>query len=146
MIKVAHYRRGGRKATKQRARFFGIKERMHWILSKEGAMSGTELAKRLGLELPELNYSINYTYFEDETSQIRVDGWYKTPEGFKDGVYYLVGKPKRVAAKPQRKQGMVISHRQKISDDDRQKNTERAARRARLIAAGLYIDEFEAVL
>ncbi|MFB6328790.1 hypothetical protein ACE8EZ_22245 [Pantoea deleyi] len=131
MKKVAQYRRShGPNA--------GFSEKLAWQLSK-GPATGRELAERLGMTLREFNRLIlNTMQHGGETLQIKASDQVCLGGGSVDRTYTLTRKPRRVArgqAKP-----MVINHSNDSSEEAKKRNREAAARRARLIASGLYLE------
>ena len=76
-----------------------------------------------------------------QTITFNASEWVELPDGQRDRVYTLAGKPKRIT--PQGEEPIIMLGSLKNSSPEvKRLNTERAKRRARLIAAGLYIDEF----
>jgi len=137
MKKVAMYRRGKGYANE------GLKERILWQLSK-GPMTATELASVLKIDVHYIVVQLrDRTLAIDKVAKITAGEWFTDENGFRDRVYRLADKPKRVAPKPTRSQTIVISKKALSSrgEEQRQKNIIAAQRRARLIAAGLYITE-----
>lgn len=136
MKRVAFYRRSGDQSTP----LAGMKERVVWRLSK-GPATGAELAEIFGITRVQLNHIAAKWRPNERTSQIVASEWVPLPEGGRDRTYSLAGKPKRVTPR-----GIEAKYSTNTilntNEETRRKNTERAARRARLIKAGLYIDEF----
>lgn len=148
MRRVAHYRRSGRKmAYGGVSPYAGLREKIVWALSPDKRMTGAELAERFGLTLSQFNKCIGAKFLNDQTSQV-TGGEQWTVEGTrtKDRYYWLAGKPRYLAPKVTKEKTLVISKKTRADDDTWRENTARAERRARLIKAGLYINEFEAVL
>ena len=137
MKRPAFYRRSG----KQNTRLAGIKERAVWKLSK-GPATGAELAETFGISLKLMNNTISTWLRQgNKTITINASEWFELPDGQRDRVYTLAGKPKRIT--PQGEEPIIMPGSLKNSSPEvKRLNTERAKRRARLIAAGLYIDEF----
>lgn len=136
MKRPAFYRRSGDQTTRNA----GMKERIAWRLSK-GPATGTELAAIFGITTGQMNHIASKWHKTEAIMQIKVSDWFSLPEGGRDRTYSLERKPKRITP-----QGETPKFTRKTmlasSDETRRINTERAKRRARLIAAGLYIDEF----
>lgn len=137
MKRPAFYRRSG----KQNTRLAGIKERAVWRLSK-GPATGAELAETFGISL-KLMHNTVATWMRQgkQTITFNASEWVELPNGERDRTYSLGSKVKRVT--PQGEEPIFMVGSLKNSSPEVKKlNTERAKRRARLIAAGLYIDEF----
>lgn len=136
MKRVAFYRRSGDQSTP----LAGMKERVVWRLSK-GPATGTELAEIFGITRVQMNHIAAKWHKNTKTAQISASGWYQLADGGRDRTYTLAGKAKVVTP-----QGYTPKCTLKAilytSEETRRINTERAKRRARLIKAGLYIDEF----
>lgn len=136
MKRVAFYRRSGDQSTK----LAGLKERVVWRLSK-GPATGTELAAIFDITRVEMNNIASKWSQHEKTARIECGEWFKLPDGGNDRIYTLASKPKRITP-----QGDTPKYTRKTilyaNEESRRVNTEKAKRRARLIAAGLYIDEF----
>lgn len=136
MKRVAFYRRSGDQSTP----LAGMKERVVWRLSK-GPATGTELAEIFGITRVQMNHIASKWHKNTKTAQIAASGWYPLADGGRDRTYTLTGKPKLVTPQgdtPKFTRNTILYS----SEETRRVNTERAKRRARLIKAGLYIDEF----
>ncbi|WP_313824046.1 hypothetical protein [Leclercia sp.] len=76
-----------------------------------------------------------------QTITINASEWFDLPDGGRDRIYTLGSKIKRIT--PQGDEPiLMVGSLKNSSPEVKRMNTERAKRRARLIAAGLYIDEF----
>ena len=136
MKRVAFYRRSGDQSTP----LAGMKERVVWRLSK-GPATGTELAEIFGITRVQLNHIATKWRPNERTSQIVASEWVPLTDGGRDRTYSLASKPKRVTPRGTETKystNTILN----TNEETRRKNTERAKRRARLIKAGLYIDEF----
>lgn len=136
MKRVAFYRRSGDQSTP----LAGMKERVVWRLSK-GPATGTELAEIFGITRVQMNHIAAKWHKNTKTAQITASGWYPLADGGRDRTYTLAGKAKVVTPHgytPKCTLKAILY----TSEETRRINTERAKRRARLIKAGLYIDEF----
>lgn len=136
MKRVAFYRRAGDQTTS----LAGTKERVAWRLSK-GPATGTELAEIFGITRVQMNHIASKWSQHEAVSAIKASEWFQLPDGGRDRTYSLERKPKRITPR-----GETPRYTRKTfltaSKETKRLNTERAKRRARLIAAGLYIDEF----
>lgn len=136
MKRVAFYRRAGDQTTS----LAGTKERVAWRLSK-GPATGTELAEIFGITRVQMNHIASKWKPDEATSSIKASEWFQLPDGGRDRTYSLERKPRRVTPS-----GETPRYTRKTfltaSKETKRLNTERAKLRARLIAAGLYIDEF----
>lgn len=120
--KVPFYRRAGKGGE--------LKERMVWALSK-GPMSETELAKKFEMELTVFRNRAHGAFRVGSPSLVIE----QTAEG---AIYSLQGKAKRTTSANK----TIIVSLKSLSHqgaDQRQKNIEAAARRRRLMDAGLYL-------
>ena len=136
MKRVAFYRRPSKSVEG------GFKERIVWMLSK-GDMTGREICERMKLDRSRFGAMLKHA-FKGKVVLIERYGRYVDNDG-EDYWYHLASKPKFIApAAEQTEKQIVISPRRRDHDPQecRRVNIERAARRARLIKAGLYIDEF----
>lgn len=136
MKKVAFYRRPSKSPEG------GFKERIVWLLSKRD-MTGAEICHRMKLERRRfsalIKHALNGKVVLIERYGLHVEN------GVEDYWYRLASKPKYITATTeQTEKQIVISPRKRQFDpqESRRINIERAARRARLIKAGYYIDEF----
>lgn len=121
----------------------GYKERIVWQLSK-GPMTGRQIRELLKLETSQFWGAIYDAMKGGKVVSIERYDRHLTADG-EDWWYRLTGKPKFIApAAHQTSQQIVVTPRKREHDPQecRRINIERAARRARLIKAGLYIDEF----
>lgn len=138
MKRVAFYRRGGKDGP-----FTGLRERLVWHLSK-GPASGRQICAALGFDLKEFNKAIaSKNLLKQKTACVTASEWFIDEDGFRDRVYSLEGKPKRVVPEAGKTVLYSIKSLRNSSQENRRKNIERAERRARLIKAGLYIPEFD---
>lgn len=145
MKRVPHYRHSGRPG-----KLSGMRERCCWFISKNGGRAtGSELAKILGLTLIEFNrVARTLSRGGGKVANIVASPTWITESGIVDRHFtmteparYIV--PTSLTAKTRLCTRGAIFH---AAEKCHQECIARAARRSRLIAAGLYIDEFEAVL
>lgn len=118
------------------------KERIIWQLSK-GVMTGRQLCHVLKLTRRELYGAMYDSMKGGKVVLVERFDRYVDDLG-EDWHYRLVETPKFVAPKvSSARQNIIISSRRygRNHEEDRRRNTEKAAIRARLIEAGLYIDE-----
>lgn len=118
----------------------GFKERACWQLSK-GPMTGAELGAILKMTPREVHIQMRYQLRETQTASFSAGEWEIDSEGNRDRTYTLKSRPRRII--PRAGKTITISTKAfgMSGDDQRQKNIIAAQRRARLIAAGLYITE-----
>lgn len=135
MKRMAFYRRAGPKD----APLAGLKERVVWRLSK-GPATGTELAEIFNVTRVKMNHLVGKWLPYQGVVQITASEWFLLPDGGKDRTYTLERKPKRLA-EPGESPKLTKNAICYANEETRRINTERAKRRARLIAAGIYIDE-----
>ncbi|WP_173634954.1 regulator [Paramixta manurensis] len=121
-------------------KYSGLKEKVAWQLSKR-PMSGSELATILRMDATEINRMMRYYITENAVVTITAGEWFRDESGFKDRIYTLGRKAKRVAPRPTKSIVVSLKSFKNASEEQRQKNILAAQRRARLIAAGLYITE-----
>jgi len=137
MKKIAMYRRGKGYANE------GLKERILWQLSKR-PMTAKELAAALKIDVHYIVVQMrDRTLSIDKVAKITAGEWFTDDTGFRDRVYSLADKVRRQAPKTTRSQNILISKKSlsSLGEEQRQNNILAAQRRARLIAAGLYITE-----
>jgi len=134
MKKIAMYRRSGVGSPNA-----GLKERIMWRLSK-GPMTGQQLAEALKVSLSTIHENLSDSVIAKAKVATVTAGEWTINDGRRDRTYTAVRNPKRVAVK---NKTIVISNRSfaQFGEENRQKNIIAAQRRARLIAAGLYITE-----
>ncbi len=135
MRKVAMYRRGRGGIND------GLKERIIWQLSTR-PMSERELS----IALNEPRYRIRHNIRDHALSKCKVatitaGEWFTYDSGERDRVYTLESKARRVAPAVNKRKDIVVSINslRESGEDKRQKCIEAAARRSRLIKAGLWI-------
>nr|WP_154325080.1 regulator [Pantoea sp. 201603H] len=133
MKKIPFYRRN-------HGRNSGLKEKVAWQLSKR-PMSGKELADIFRMEPAELNSIMRYYINENAVATITAGEWFIDESGFRDRIYTLEKKAKRIAPRPTKTIVVSLKSFKNAGEEQRQKNILAAQRRARLIAAGLYITE-----
>jgi len=145
MKRVPHYRHSGRPG-----KLSGMRERAAWFINKhDGRATGSQLAELFGLSLIEFNrVAKTLTRGGGLVANIIASPTWITESGIVDRHFTMTTPARYVAptsltAKTRLCTKRAILH---ASEDRRAECTERAARRSRLIAAGLYINEFEAVL
>lgn len=136
MKKVAMYRRGRGGPN------HGLKEKAVWLLSK-GPMTGRQLHMATKLSLRSIHRQLNAErHLVSATAEISAGAWYIDEEtGYRDRIYTLVRKPRRITAKASTNKTILVSIKslRDRGEDKRQECIEAAARRARLIKAGLWI-------
>lgn len=136
MKKVAMYRRGRGGPN------HGLKEKAVWLLSK-GPMTGRQLHMATKLSLRSIHRQLNAErHLVSATAEISAGDWYIDEETeYRDRVYTLVRKPRRITAKASTNKTILVSIKslRDRGEDKRQECIEAAARRARLIKAGLWI-------
>lgn len=144
MKRVAHYRNG------RPGKMSGMSEKCYWYLASHGkTATGAELAAFLKISLQEFNNRCRVlTRNNGMVANISASVTWKTEEGFLDRRFTLHGKPKFVAPKPKESQMRYFTKRsiEYAKTNSQAECLALAERRARLIKAGLYIDEFEGVL
>lgn len=141
MKKCPFYRRPGKKG-----KFTGLKERVIWMIQTRAVpVTGAEIAEKFGVTLKEFNRIANTLTRGDQTVKVVASATWKTETGIVDRYFSIESQPRHLAPsgtiKPFNRKG-----RSQLAKNEHQECIDRAARRARLIAAGLYIDEFEEVL
>ena len=131
MKRTPFYRRPGRTGQ-----FSGLRERVIWMIQTRGRpVTGSEIAEKFGVTLIEFNRVANgITRGTGQIAQIVESKKWLNEDGICDRTFDLVTKPK------------VVTPQGKSREGRRQECIERAARRSRLIAQGLYIDEMESIL
>lgn len=144
MKRVPYYRHAGRPG-----KFSGMRERASWFIHKNGGRAtGAELANLLGITLIEFNRVARTITRGGLVANIVASPTWKTESGIVDRHFTMMSPPRYIA--PTSGSAKIPRFTVKTillsSDETRRKNIERAARRRRLIAAGHYIDEMEAVL
>lgn len=135
MKKIAMYRRGRDGCANA-----GLKEKIMWQLSKE-PMTGQQLAQILKVSIRTIHDNLSDSVLlNQKVATVTAGEWFSNESGVRDRVYTAARNPKRVAVK---NKTIVISNRSfaQVGEENRQKNIIAAQRRARLIAAGLYITE-----
>lgn len=131
MKKVAQFRRSNGPNA-------GFSEKLAWQLSK-GPATGRELSARLGMTLREFNRLVLHIMRRGgETLQVEASNQVCLGGGSIDRTYTLVRNPRRVAPPPCKP--MVINYSNDRSEEAIKRHREAAARRARLIASGLYLE------
>lgn len=148
MKRIAHYRRTGRKlADGSQSPRAGLREKVVWALWPDKKLTGSQLAERFGITLVEFNRALGGNAINSKVSKIIAGERYTIP-GTKrtDRLYWLGGKPEFVAPKVTPGKTMVISKNHNGCPDIQRENERKAERRRKLIAAGIYIEEWEAVL
>lgn len=132
MRKIAMYRRG-RGCPND-----GAKEKIVWQLSKKN-MSGKELSDIINIPFTTFNKIINSELRRTKVASISASEWFIDKDGNRDRIYSIEKKPRRIV--PSHKKSIIISMKSfhAHGEKNKQKNTEAAQRRARLIKAGMYI-------
>lgn len=142
MKRTPFYRRPGRTGQ-----FSGLRERVIWMIqTRSRTVTGSEIAEKFGVTLIEFNRVANgITRGTGQIAQIVESEKWINEDGICDRTFDLVTKPKVIT--PQGKSRLFTRRAIEQSQEGRrQECIERAARRSRLIAQGLYIDEMESVL
>ena len=142
MKRTPFYRRPGRTGQ-----FSGLRERVIWMIQTRGRpVAGSEIAEKFGVTLIEFNRVANgITRGSGQIAKIVESEKWLNEDGICDRTFSLVTKPKVVT--PQGKSRLFTRRAIEQSQEGRrQECIERAARRSRLIAQGLYIDEMESIL
>ncbi len=116
------------------------------IQTRGRPVTGSEIAEKFGVTLIEFNRVANgITRGSGQIAQIVESKKWLNDDGICDRAFDLVTKPKVVT--PQGKSRLFTRRAiEQSREGRRQECIERAARRRRLIAQGLYIDEMESVL
>ena len=144
MKRIAHYRKGRPGALS------GMSEKCYWYLATHNnKATGSELAAFLKITLRQFNNSARIlTRGDGMVANITASETWKTESGHVDRLFTLHGRPKYVTPKPTGSQYKYYTKRsiEYSKTSCRDECLERAQRRARLISAGLYINEFEGVL
>lgn len=143
MKRCPFYRRPGKQG-----KFAGLKERVIWMISKRGRpVTGTEIAEVFGITLAEFNLvARTITRGSGLVAKIVASEKWITESGHVDRHFALIEPAKVVLPKNSKTRLFTRKSVAYSSKQMRQQCIEKAARRKRLIAAGLYIDEFEEVL
>lgn len=142
MKRTPLYRRPGRTGQ-----FSGLRERVIWMIQTPGRpVTGSEIAEKFGVSLIEFNRVANgITRGDGQIAQIVASDTWLNEDDVCDRSFNLVTKPKVVT--PQGKSKLFTRRAIEQSQEGRrQECIARAARRRRLIAKGLYIDEMESIL
>lgn len=135
MKRVGFYRRVGQAGPNA-----GLKEKIVWQLSKR-PMTPTELAQILGAERYRVVDNIRDMVKDSGVAKVSKGAEVMRENGTVEHLYHYDGPGDRIfpkAGKP-----MLVSGRSAMRTDPkvREEHLEKAKRRARLIKAGLYIDE-----
>lgn len=148
MKRIAHYRRTGRKlADGSQSPCAGLRERMVWALWPDKKLTGSQLAERFGITLAEFTRALGGKEIEGRVSKIVAGERFPIPGTKKtDRLYWLNGKPELALPTTNERTAIIVSKKAIENRGDRQKSIERAKKRRKLIAAGIYIEEWEAVL
>lgn len=148
MKRIAHYRRTGRKlADGSQSPRAGLREKMVWALWPDKKLTGSQLAERFGITLVEFNRALGANAINSKVSKIIAGERFLIP-GTKrsDRYYWLGGKPEFVAPQVTPAKTLMISKRTNICPEAEREAKRKAEKRRKLIAAGIYIEEWEAVL
>lgn len=145
MKRVPQYRHSGRPG-----KLSGMRERAVWYITKHGGQAtGAELAAMLGITLIEFNrVARTLTRGGGLVANIVASPTWITETGIVDR-HFTMSTPARYIVQTSLTAKTRLCTRRAIfhaAEGRRQEHIEKAARRSRLIAAGLYINEFEAVL
>lgn len=145
MKRAPHYRHSGRPG-----KLSGMRERSSWFISINGGRAtGSELAKVLGITLVEFNrVAKTLTRGGGLVANIIASETWVTDSGIVDRHFTMTAPARYVAPTSLTAKTKLFTRRSHAhaSGNHRQEYIDKAERRRRLIAAGLYIDEFEAVL
>jgi len=116
------------------------------IQTRGRPVTGSEIAEKFGVTLIEFNRVANgITRGAGQIAQIVASETWLNEDGICDRTFSLASKPKVVT--PQGKSRLFTRRAIEQSQEGRrQECIERAERRSRLIAQGLYIDEMESIL
>ncbi|EOY3595125.1 regulator [Enterobacter hormaechei] len=116
------------------------------VLLRVETVTGSEIAEKFGVTLIEFNRVANgLTRGSGQIAQIVESEKWLNEDGICDRTFSLASKPKVVT--PQGKSRLFTRRAIEQSQEGRrQECIARAARRRRLIAQGLYIDEMESIL
>jgi hypothetical protein len=142
MKRTPFYRRPG-----MSGKFSGLRERVIWMIQTRGRpVTGSEIAEKFGVTLIEFNRVANcITRGGGQIAKIVSSETWLNDAGICDRTFTLVTKPKVITPKGKSRLFTRRSMAQ-AAKGNKQQCIEKAARRSRLIASGLYIDEMEAVL
>ncbi|NNS07288.1 hypothetical protein [Erwinia sp. JH02] len=136
MKKVAMYRRGRGGPND------GLKEKIVWLLSK-WPMTGRQLHMATKLPLRSIHRQLNaQRHLISATAEISAGEWYIDEEtAQRDRLYTLVRNPRRITSAAATNKTIVVSINslRDRGEEQRQACIEAAARRARLMKAGLWI-------
>lgn len=142
MKRTPFYRRPGKTGQ-----FSGLRERAIWMIQTRGRpVTGSEIAEKFGVTLIEFNrVASGLTKGEGRIAQLVASETWLNEDGICDRTFDLITKPKVITPKGKSR---LFTRRSMIQavEGNRQECIEKAARRRRLIASGLYIDEMESVL
>ena len=143
MKRIPFYRRPGKQG-----KFTGLKERVIWMINKRGRpVTGTEISEVFGVTLAEFNLvARTLTRGGGQVAKIVTSEPWITETGHIDRHFALAEPAKVVLPKNSKTRLFTRKSVAYSSKNMREQCIEKAERRKRLIAAGLYIDEFEAVL
>lgn len=145
MKKVAFYRRSGRSG-----KFSGLKERVVWMIQTRGRpVSGEEIAAVFDVSLAEFNQvARTITRGSGKVVTIIASSTWVTESGIVDRYFDISSSIKYATPTSETAKTRLCTRRavEVHRSGCRNECIEKAARRRRLINAGLYIDEFEGVL
>ena len=116
------------------------------IQTRGRPVTGSEIAEKFGVTLVEFNRVANgITRGEGRIAQLIASETWLNEDGICDRTFDLITRPKVIT--PQGKTRLFTKRSMaQAASGNRQKCIDKAARRRRLIASGLYIDEMESVL
>lgn len=143
IVRTPFYRRPGKKG-----KFTGLKERVIWMINKRGRpVTGSEIAEVFGVTLAEFNrVARTITRGSGLVAKLTASETWETETGIVDRYFSLESPAKVITPKDSKTRLFTKKSAQYASAEEKERCIERAARRAWLIEAGLYINEFEAVL
>ncbi|WP_103756189.1 regulator [Escherichia coli] len=125
----------------------GSRERDMWMIqTRVRPVTGSGIAEKFGVTLIEFNRVANgLTRGEGRIAQLVTSETWLNEDGICDRTFDLITKPKVIT--PQGKTRLFTRRSMALAAEGNGRECiEKAARRRRLIAAGLYIDEMETAL
>ena len=141
MKRCPFYRRPGKKG-----KFTGLKVRVIWMIqTRDAPVTGAEIAEKFGVTLQEFNRIANTLTRGDQTVKVVASPTWKTETWIVDRQFSIESQPKLLCPAGKEK-AFTRKGKDQAARNQQKECIARAARRARLIAAGLYINEFEDVL
>lgn len=135
MKRVGFYRRIGKEGPNN-----GLKERIVWQLSKR-PMTPTELAQILGAERFRVIDNLRNMLTDDAVARVSKGEEVQRENGMTEHFYHYEGPGNRIFPKAGKSMLVSAKSAKRADPEVRKQHVEKAKRRARLIAAGLYVDE-----